>query len=164
MVYLAGRASKVYLVVRGDDLYKSMSSYLASRVERMPNVEILCNTEVRRLAGDDALRRVELVNKKTGDVQTVECPALFSFIGAVPRTDWLPPEVERDAKQYVRTGPAVARSPYWPGRRHPFFLETSRPGVFAAWDVRSGSVKRVSSAVGEGAMAAQFVHEHLKDL
>ena len=89
---------------------------------------------------------------------------MFSFIGAVPRTDWLPPEIERDAKGFVRTGPALARSPHWTARRQPFLLETSRPGVFAAGDVRSGSVKRVASAVGEGAMAVQFVHEYLKEM
>jgi thioredoxin reductase (NADPH) len=163
-VFLATQARTVYLVVRGGDLSKSMSSYLASRVEQTSNIEVLYNTEVRRLVGTDALGDVELVNKTTGQVRTVHCPALFSFIGAVPRTDWLPPEVERDAKQFVRTGSAVAQSPHWTGKRHPFFLETSRPGVFAAGDVRSGSVKRVASAVGEGSMAVQFVHEHLKDL
>ncbi len=88
--------------------------------------------------------------------------ALFSFIGAVPRTEWLPPEIDRDAKDFVQTGPAVAQSPRWTVSRQPFLLETSRPGVFAAGDVRAGSVKRVSSAVGEGAMAVQFVHEYLK--
>jgi thioredoxin reductase (NADPH) len=82
----------------------------------------------------------------------------------VPRTDWLPPEIERDAKQFVRTGAAVATSPHWNAQRQPFLLETSRPGVFAAGDVRSGSVKRFTSAVGEGAMAVQFVHEHLKGM
>jgi thioredoxin reductase (NADPH) len=161
--FLASQARKVYVVIRGSDLYKNMSSFLASRIEQTPNIEILYNTEVRRLEGTDALGAVELVNTKTGEVRTVQCPALFSFIGAVPRTDWLPPEIERDAKQFVRTGPPVAQSRHWPGKRHPFFLETSRPGVFAAGDVRAGSVKRVASAVGEGSMAVQFVHEHLKD-
>ena len=163
-VFLASQARVVHLVVRGDDLHKNMSSYLARRVEQTPNIEVLFHTEVHRLAGGDALGAVELVNKRTGVVRAVECPALFSFIGAVPRTDWLPPEVERDAKGFVRTGPGVAQSPHWPGRRPPLFLETSRPGVFAAGDVRSGSVKRVASAVGEGSMAVQFVHEHLKDV
>ena len=93
MVYLAGRASKVYLVVRGDNLRKDMSSYLAERIEETPNIEVLLNTEVRRMSGDGYLSEVELVNNKTGEVRTIKSAALFSFIGAAPRTDWLPPEV-----------------------------------------------------------------------
>jgi thioredoxin reductase (NADPH) len=162
-VFLSAHARVVHLVVRGNDLAKSMSSYLVRRVKMTANIEVLYGTRVRRLAGTDGLRSVELEIAATGEVRTVPCPALFSFIGAVPRTDWLPPEVERDVKQFVITGPAVAEARHWPGKRHPFFLETSWPGVFAAGDVRSGSVKRVASAVGEGAMAVQFVHEHLKD-
>ena len=117
-----------------------------------------------RLRGDGHLGELELANKQTGQKQTVTAPALFSFIGAVPRTDWLPPEVERDARGFVRTGPALAQSPHWSRRRSPFLLETSRAGVFAAGDVRAGSVKRVASAVGEGAMAVQLVHEYLKEM
>jgi thioredoxin reductase (NADPH) len=94
----------------------------------------------------------------------VETPAVFSFIGAVPRTDWLPPEIERDAGGFIRTGATLAQSPHWTSRRPPFLLETSRPGVFAAGDVRSGSVKRVASAVGEGSMVVQFVHEVLEKM
>jgi len=94
----------------------------------------------------------------------VETAAVFSFIGATPRTDWLPPEIERDAKGFVQTGAAVAKSRHWGAARGPFLLETSHSGVFAAGDVRSGSVKRVASAVGEGAMSVQFVHEYLKDM
>jgi thioredoxin reductase (NADPH) len=163
-VYLAGQARKVYLVVRAGDLYKNMSSYLAHRIEQTPNIEVLLNTEVARMRGDGHLSEVELVNKKTGERRTISTPGLFSFIGAVPRTDWLPAEVERDARGFVRTGPALAQSPHWSRRRQPFLLETSRAGVFAAGDVRSGSVKRVASAVGEGAMAVQLVHEYLKEM
>jgi thioredoxin reductase (NADPH) len=163
-VFLAGHARKVLLLIRGDDLYKSMSSYLARRIEQTVNIELLCNTTVRRMHGDGHLAAVEVVNHKTGEGRTVETPAVFSFIGAVPRTDWLPPEVERDAKGFVLTGPALAKSPHWTARRPPFLLETSRPGVFAAGDVRAGSVKRVASAVGEGSMAVQFVHEYLKEM
>lgn len=162
-VYLAGQARKVILAVRGDNLYKNMSSYLASRVEQTSNIEVLFNTEVRELQGDESLGVIELIDKKTDNVRTVRGPALFSFIGAMPRTDWLPPEIECDAKQFVKTGAIVAQSPHWPGKRQPFFLETTRPGIFAAGDVRAGSVKRVASAVGEGSMAVQFVHEHLKN-
>ena len=163
-VFLARQVRKVYLVVRGDNLYKDMSAYLARRIEETPNIEVLLNTEVRRMSGNSHLTAVELVNTKTAEVRTVKTPALFSFIGAVPRTDWLPPEIERDEKQFVRTGPELSRSPYWSARRQPFLLETSHPGVFAAGDARSGSVKRVASAVGEGAMAVLFVHEFLKQM
>jgi thioredoxin reductase (NADPH) len=163
-VFLAEHARKVFLLIRGDDLYKSMSSYLARRIEQTATIEILRNTKIRRMRGDGHLTAVEIVNGKTGEERTLETPAVFSFIGAVPRTDWLPPEVERDTKGFVRTGPALATSPHWPLRRQPFLLETSRPGVFAAGDVRAGSVKRVASAVGEGAMAVQFVHEYLKEM
>ena len=162
-VFLAGQVRKVYLVIRGDDLYKNMSSYLACRIEDTPNIEVLRNTEVRRLVGDGYLTSVELIDKKTGETRTIQTPALFSFIGAIPRCDWIPPEIERDDKGFVRTGPAVAQSPHWTAKRQPFLLETSRPGVFAAGDVRAGSIKRVASAVGEGAMAVQFVHEYLKE-
>ena len=94
----------------------------------------------------------------------METSAVFTFIGAVPRTEWLPAEIERDSKGFVLTGSAVAERPHRTTRRPPFLLETSRPGVFAAGDVRSGSIKRVASAVGEGAMVVQFVHEYLKEM
>jgi thioredoxin reductase (NADPH) len=162
-VFLAQHARHVLLVIRGDDLYKTMSSYLVRRIEQTSNIELLCNMTVRCMNGDGHLGSVEIVNNKTGQARTVETPAVFSFIGAVPRTDWLPPEIERDAKGFVMTGTALAQSHYWTAPRQPFLLETSRPGVFAAGDVRSNSVKRVASAVGEGAMAVQFVHEYLKE-
>ena len=162
--FLAQHASKVLLLIRGDDLYKNMSSYLVHRIEQTSNIELLTNTTIRRMSGDGHLGSVEIVNQRTGQDRTVETPAVFSFIGAVPRTDWLPPEIERDARGFIRTGADVAQSPHWTSRRHPFLLETSRPGVFAAGDVRSGSVKRVASAVGEGSMVVQFVHEFLKEM
>jgi thioredoxin reductase (NADPH) len=162
-VFLASVAKKVYLVIRGDNLRKDMSAYLAWRIEQTPNIDVLLNTEVRRMHGDTRLRAVELVNKKTGETRTLPSPALFSFIGAVPRTDWLPREIDKDGKGFILTGPG-ARSARWTAGRDPYLLETSRPGVLAAGDVRSGSVKRVASAVGEGAMAIMFVHQHLKEL
>ena len=163
-VFLAKIARKVYIVIRGDSLYTNMSYYLARRIEETPNIEVLYNTCVRRMYGDGRLGAVEIVNMKTGEVRTLQTPALFSFIGAVPYTDWLPPEIERDEKKFVRTGGTVARSAHWTAGRAPFLLETTRPGVFAAGDVRAGSVKRVASAVGEGAMAVLFVHEYLKEM
>ena len=116
-VFLAGQVRKVYLVVRGDDLYKNMSSYLAQRIEQTPNIEVLLNTEVRRMSGDGHLGEVELVNNKTGEVRTIKTPALFSFIGAVPRTDWLPPEIEKDDKGFVRTGAGPGEFRRWTARR-----------------------------------------------
>jgi thioredoxin reductase (NADPH) len=163
-VFLAGHARTVLLLIRGDDLYKNMSSYLARRIEQTANITLLCNTTIRRMHGDGHLSAVDIVDHKTGEGHKVDTPAVFSFIGAVPRTHWLPPEIDRDAKGFVQTGPAVAKSPHWTARRQPYLLETSRAGVFAAGDVRSGSVKRVASAVGEGAMAVQFVHEYLKEM
>ncbi len=163
-VFLAGQARQVLLLIRGDDLSKSMSSYLARRIEATPNIELCCHTTIRRMTGDGQLGAVETFNNATGQGRTVETPAVFSFIGAVPRTDWLPREVETDPKGFVRTGAALAQSPHWTAGRQPFLLETSRPGVFAAGDVRAGSIKRVASAVGEGAMAVQFVHEYLKEM
>jgi thioredoxin reductase (NADPH) len=161
-VFLAGIARRVYLVIRSDDLFTDMSAYLARRIEQTPNVDVLLNTEVRRMSGNSHLRSVEIRNNKTGEMRTLASPALFSFIGATPRTDWLPSEIEKDAKGFIGTGAMVARSPRWTASRQPFLLETSRGGVFAAGDVRSGSIKRVASAVGEGAMAIAFVHEYLK--
>jgi thioredoxin reductase (NADPH) len=163
-VFLSGHARKVLMLIRGDDLHKNMSSYLVRRIEQTPNIELLCNTTIRRMNGNSHLGSVDLVNSKTGEERTVATPGVFSFIGADPRTGWLPPEIERDAKGFVRTGADLAQSRHWKDGRQPFLLETSRPGVFAAGDVRSGSVKRVASAVGEGAMAVQFVHERLKHM
>jgi thioredoxin reductase (NADPH) len=163
-VFLSQHAARVLLLIRGDDLYKNMSSYLVQRIEQTPNIELLRNTTVQRMEGDDHLDSVTIFNSRAGEERRVETPAVFSFIGAVPRTEWLPPEIERDEKGFVRTGPDLTDAAGWQPRRSPFLLETSCPGVFAAGDVRSGSVKRVASAVGEGAMAVQLVHAYLKQL
>ena len=163
-VFLAQHAGRVLLLIRGHDLYKDMSSYLVKRIEQIANIEVLNNTTIQRMRGDGHLSALDILNSETGKEQTIETTAVFSFIGAVPRTDWLPSEIERDAHGFIRTGTAVAASPHWTGRRQPFLLETSRAGVFAAGDVRSDSVKRVASAVGEGAMAVRFVHEYLKEM
>jgi len=105
-----------------------------------------------------------LRNRKSGETRTIHTPAVFSFIGAVPRTDWLPAEVERDAKGFVCTGPALPQSKYWTAKRQPFLLETSVPGIFAAGDVRHGSIKRVASSVGGGSMAIAFVQQYLAEI
>ena len=163
-VFLAGQARKVLLIIRGHDLHKNMSSYLVKRIEQTANIEVLCHTTICRMRGNGYLSSIDLSNSKTGEERTAEIAAVFTFIGAVPRTDWLPTEIERDSKGFVRTGTALTQSSQWTSRRPPFLLETSRPGVFAAGDVRSDSIKRVASAVGEGAMAVQFVHEYLKEM
>ena len=114
------------------------------------------------MEGDQRLQAVRLQKVTTGENRRVETPALFCLIGALPRTDWLPAEIERDEKGFIKTGRDVAASPFWsePARR-PRAQETSRPGVFAAGDVRSGSVKRVAAAVGDGANAVECVHDVL---
>jgi thioredoxin reductase (NADPH) len=163
-VFLAQHAGHVRLLLRGHDLYKDMSSYLAKRIQQTDNIEVLYNTTIQRMHGDGHLSAIDLLDSKTGQERTIETPAVFSFIGAVPRTDWVPSEIERDVQGFIRTGAALAESSHWTGHRQPFLLETSRAGVFAAGDVRADSVKRVASAVGEGAMAVQFVHEYLKEM
>jgi len=163
VIYLSGEAAQVTLVIRGADLRAGMSSYLAQRIEHTANVDVLVETTVERMHGDLQLAAVDLRHRRTGAEHTLETPALFSFIGAVPRTDWLPDAIETDSRGFLRTGPDLATSPRWPLRRPPHLLETTQPAVFAAGDVRAGSTKRVASAVGEGAMAVQLVHQVLAE-
>jgi thioredoxin reductase (NADPH) len=113
------------------------------------------------LRGSRGLSGVELRSNETGKRETLECSAVFVFIGAVPYTGWLPDTILVDGDGFVETGPRVSGAGTWSLRRQPFFLETSEPGIFAAGDVRLGSIKRVASAVGEGAMAVHFVHQNL---
>jgi thioredoxin reductase (NADPH) len=161
-MFLSECAAKVLLVIRGDDLGKSMSSYLSRRVETKENIEILRRTEIRKMTGHKMLKEVELENTVTGERRTVQTPAVFSMIGAKPCTDWLPPEIERDERGFIKTGVTVAQAPAWQSAgRRPGQLESSCPGVFAAGDVRSGSVKRCAAAVGEGGMAVEGVHDAL---
>jgi len=162
-MFLSENAEKVLLVVRGEGLTKSMSNYLSRRVEAKENIEILTHTEIRRMMGGKSLEAIELENTKTGEKRAVQASAVFSVIGAKPCTAWLPPEIERDEKGFIETGQAVADAPAWKNMsRPPGPLETSCPGIFAAGDVRSGSVKRCAAAVGEGSMAVEGVHEVLR--
>ena len=151
-------------MIRGDNLPQTMSHYLLQRIEETPNIEVLTYTEIAAMHGDTHLESVELSHRQSNQKRELEATAVFSFIGAIPRTGWLPEEIETDENGFVCTGTAVANSPQWNAQRQPFFLETSRAGVFAAGDVRAGSVKRVASAVGEGSMTVQFVHEYLKEI
>ena len=161
VMFLSEQTPRVFLLLRGGDLRKSMSSYLADRIEGADNVEVLSNAEMTCMLGDQRLEAVEIKDTRSGETRTIRTSAVFTFIGAIPCTNWLPPEIETDSKGFVKTGRLVSSSPYWTAEREPFFLETSRPGIFAAGDVRLGSTKRVASAVGEGAMAVQLAHEYL---
>jgi thioredoxin reductase (NADPH) len=162
-MFLSQGAKKVLLVIRGEGLNKSMSTYLSRRVQAKENIEILAHTEIRKMMGGKVLEAVELENTETHERSIVQTPAVFSMVGAMPCTSWLPPEIERDEKGFVKTGHAVSGAPAWQGmNRLPGPLETSRPGIFAAGDVRSGSVKRCAAAVGEGGMAVEGVHEVLR--
>jgi thioredoxin reductase (NADPH) len=161
-MFLSDGAAKVLLVIRGDDITKKMSAYLSRRVQAQPNIEILYRTEIRKMFGDQKLEQIELENTRTGERRTVRTPAVFSMIGARPCTEWLPPEIERDEKGFIKTGSDVAEAPAWrASKRQPAPLETSLPGIFAAGDVRSGSVKRCAAAVGEGGMAVAGIHMSL---
>ncbi|PYL66462.1 MAG: thioredoxin reductase [Verrucomicrobia bacterium] len=161
-MFLSEGAAKVLLVIRGDGLSKSMSNYLSRRIEARENIELLCHTEIRKMTGGKMLEAVELENTETHERRIVRTPAIFSMIGANPCTNWLPPQIERDEKGFIKTGPAVAHAPAWKGSARPLGpLETSLPGIFAAGDVRSGSVKRCAAAVGEGGMAIAGVHDAL---
>jgi thioredoxin reductase (NADPH) len=157
----AKHAKHVTLVVRGPDLLATMSTYLVDRILASPTITVRTGTEVGAAAGDGHLERLTLVERATGDREDVEASWLFVFIGASPRTDWLG-EVARDRHGFVLTGPEVVTSDApWSLARAPFALETSVPGVFAAGDVRLESMKRVASAVGEGAMSIYLIHRYL---
>ena len=165
IVALSRYARRVHVVARTRDLGKSMSRYLVDRVESIDNVQIHRGAVVTALEGDGHLQGVR-IREDAGEETRISTAALFLFIGADPRTEWLSGCVQLDKKGFVLTGAAMpldtARSDLWRAQgRTPFFLETSLPAVFAAGDVRSGSVKRCSSAVGEGAMAVSFIHASL---
>ena len=163
-VFLAARVSRVYVVIRGDDLNKTMSRYLVDQINRHPRVTVRSCTEIREVHGDDALSAVVTEDKRTGERHSIQTRALFVFIGADPNTSWLAGAIELDDRGFVPTGPAALYSDADGNQvrtqRQPMMLETSQPGVFAAGDVRSGSVKRVASAVGEGSMAIRQIHEY----
>jgi thioredoxin reductase (NADPH) len=164
-VFLAQDSPQVYLLVRGGDLTQNMSRYLVDRVERHPRVTVLMCNEVRGVVGDGSLEALVVEDNRTGRRRVLDVRALFVFIGAAPHTAWLSGLVALDEDGFVLTGADADGSRADDRWRHvsrrPLVLETSRPGVFAVGDVRRGSVKRVASAVGEGAMAVRLVHEHL---
>ena len=165
-LHIAQYARRVVMVVRGTSLDASMSRYLVERVEASDNIEVRRQSEVVRGGGTDHLEWLTLVDRTTGEEETVEANWLYAFIGALPRTDWLGDLVARDERGFVLTGPDVAAldgdGVRWPLERGPFLLETSVPGVFAAGDVRRTSMKRVASAVGEGSSSVSNVHLYLE--
>ena len=162
---LCKHARAVTLVVRGDNLAKSMSSYLVRAIESMSNVVVRHGTEVVDGAGNGSLECIKLVDRANDTIEEVSAAALFIMIGGEPHTQWLPEEIARDAQGYVITDRDLLKQPGvdWEHHREPLTLETSVPGVFAAGDVRQGSIKRVASAVGEGATVVRLLHEHLRE-
>jgi thioredoxin reductase (NADPH) len=165
-VFLARHARRVTMLVRGGDLGASMSHYLVRQIAEIPNIDVRLGTEVIGLDGGDHLEEITLCDSATGTKETARAGYLFVFIGAAPRTEWLEGVVDRDPRGFVLTGPDLlargSRPRGWDLDRDPYYLEASSPGVFAAGDVRANSVKRVASAVGEGAMAIQLVHGFLE--
>jgi thioredoxin reductase (NADPH) len=161
-------ASHVTMVVRGESLTKSMSQYLIEQIAATPNVRVLTNSNIAEVYGNSSLEAVTIANSETGSVETCPANAMFIFIGASPRTEWLDGVVERDENGFILSGPDVMhngkRPRGWTVDRDPFLLETNVPGIFVAGDVRCRSVKRVASAVGEGSIAVQFIHQYLAAL
>lgn len=161
-IHLSRTASEVVIVHRRDDLGERMSRYLVDRIGRTPNISVRARTAVDAVYGDGRLSGVSL-RGPDGTVEKLDATGMFVFIGAQPRTAWLGDGIVTDEHGFVVTGPAL-KPDRWSMERDPFLLETSRPGVFAVGDVRSASLKRVASAVGEGSAAVQFVHAVLRGL
>jgi len=165
-IYFSQFASHVTVVIRGDCLRKTLSEYLVDRIRSAPNIDVLSRTAVTALDGNGSLRAITLKDNQTGASQTVETRHLFLCLGGEPHTQWAADVgIVRDEEGYLVTGPDLLkggqRPATWTLNRDPYYMETSMPGVFAAGDVRHGSVKRCASAVGEGAMAVTFVHRFL---
>jgi thioredoxin reductase (NADPH) len=165
-IYLGRYAKSVTILIRGKSLADSMSKYLIERIEDAENVHLKTQASISELHGEDSLEAISLKDAGTGEITQVPTRAVFVFIGAAPRTEWLKDKLQLDEQGYILAGPDLMREtgkrvPGWTVEREPYWLETSVPGVFAAGDVRRRSTKRIASAVGEGAMAVSFVHQHL---
>ncbi|MFL5379989.1 MAG: NAD(P)/FAD-dependent oxidoreductase, partial [Myxococcales bacterium] len=162
-VYLAGTTRHVHIVVRGPGLSATMSRYLIQRIEEHPKITVRPFTQIEALEGGDHLERVRIRDSRSGEAETRPLRHAFLMTGADPNTDWLKGCVALDPKGFVKTGPDLDHGDLerWPLARPPHLLETSMPAVFAVGDVRSGSVKRVASAVGEGSICVQLVHKVL---
>jgi thioredoxin reductase (NADPH) len=167
-LHFAQYCSNVTMLVRGDALEKSMSQYLIDQIRQTANIHVRLDTEVTGVYGQECLESIVIKNNRTGEVEQAPTSALFLFIGAAPRTEWLAGILERDEYGFLLTGPDLPRERGhvrgWTLDRDPYLLETNMPGVFVAGDVRHGSTKRVATAVGEGAIAVRFVHEYLSSI
>ena len=165
-VFLSRHARKVTMIVRATSLEQGMSQYLVDQIRAIDNIEVLTRTEVQAVEGDDHLEAVTIINKDSGQTQRLDAAALFIFVGAVPHTDMLEGVVERNHAGFILTGPDLMRNGKrpkgWKLNRDPYYLETSVPGIFAVGDVRQSAVRRVASAVGDGAIVISFVHQYLK--
>jgi thioredoxin reductase (NADPH) len=165
VMFLAEHTAGAALLLRGGDLRKSMSDYLARRIERHEKIELVRHVVVDAVRGDGTFHGLQLRDVRHGGTHDLDCAALFVFIGAQPRTDWLPPSIAVDAKGFILTGADAAHSGRWPlSDRKPCAVETTCPGVFAAGDVRSNTTKRVAFAVGDGALAVTCAHRVLAEL
>jgi thioredoxin reductase (NADPH) len=163
-LFLADRAKTVYLLARCDDLGEDMSRYLIDRIVATSNIEVLTQTCVAELIGENELTGVAVAHKHTGAPRTIDIAALFIFIGADAPTAWLAETLALDEKGFIATGLAVKTAPAWQGAaRDPFLFEASLPGIFAVGDVRSGAIRRTASAVGEGSMAVRLCHAYLAE-
>ncbi len=165
-MYFARYARQVTILVRGASLATSMSQYLIDEIAEQPNIVVRAHSQVAEACGGESLERLVIADGETGERESVPAKALFIFIGALPRTDWLDGTVQRDAQGFLLAGPDLQRDDKgriagWTIDRDPFLLETSVPGVFVAGDVRHRSIKRVASGVGEGSIAVQFIHQYL---
>lgn len=160
-LYLAGYARSVTMVAPEADFAEKMSEYLLSRIKAIPNVHLRPGAKVVGAEGEGMLQTITIEDVQTGAQETAETSTLFVYIGAAPQTEWLQGSVALDEKGFINTGRACLDDD-WELERHRYMLETRVSGVFAAGDVRSGSVKRVGAAVGEGSIAIQFIHEHLR--
>jgi thioredoxin reductase (NADPH) len=161
-LFLSGTCGRVHIVIRGASLGASMSRYLVDQIERSPSIVVRPRTEVSALLGDGRLEGVELVENVTQQTSTLAVGGLFVFIGAKPCTEWIGGQLDEDARGFILTGPDIPDSQRDNVGPTPTFLETSRPGIFCVGDVRSGSVKRVATAIGEGSMAVRLVFERLQ--
>jgi thioredoxin reductase (NADPH) len=158
-------ADRVIILVRGNSLSSTMSQYLIDQIKETPNIQVWAHASVSEAHGDSHLEEISVLCSDTNTTERVPASAMFIFIGALPRTDWLGDLVERDERGFLLTGPDLIRDGQrpkgWALDRDPFLLETNVPGLFAVGDVRHGSVKRVASGVGEGSVAVQFIHQYL---